>query len=1217
MKIISVRFQNIHSLKGNNYINFSESPFSDSGLFAITGPTGAGKSTILDTIILALYGKIPRNSETGRMKTHAIDVMTKFTKECFSEVVFEVKSKRYMSKWSARLGRKNITDKMELIDLQNEKIIEEKKSKVPAKVEEISGLNYDRFLRSVMLSQGEFASFLKAKESERGDLLEQITGTEIYSEISTTAHEKEKIEREKLSKLEQKKENIEILSIEQVKELENKKSEIMNLLNSEKENFQKILSSLKWIEEVQKLKKEIILKEEINNKLIIENESLNKKRALIDKNSEAEKFREILMKKDDLQKNINRLNNSIAVIKNGQIEQEKKLDLEKSRRTTITKNHERIIGEFSNLDVLFNKIFKLDLEITVLNDSLELSKNELVRLKEKYLENVKNQNEILSEITIYQKEDEKIGNWISANKYIEFIKENYSLIESKINDYFIDSKSITKLEKARIEAEISLKNISKKIDSLTIVNNENEKLIASNYKVKANKNQELEKMNSLYKEEELLIEIEYLNDRISILRLLKFLSENIIANQNKIKKDETKITKIEGEISSIKEKKIQLLQKDEFLKEIIEELKDRIKLEQKLTSLEQYRKELKPNSSCPLCGSKEHPLIDKYQQIDITATEEKFNKKEIEKDKINKEINSTKDYFSELKSNLAATLANKNSLQESVLKNINEFEKKSSIINFSIKVDNLETILKEINVCEKKQKRLNDLRKSINSLEKEIKKLDAIYQEINEINLKKKLELNNKKNEQIAIKLSLHNIEDELNRILNKNEITLNEIDKLLNKSEIRLIEKQEKSVFLSQIKKLIKEFYDSLQKKENLQKQIQKKKIERVSFTEIIKNVEESIENSKNKIITLESEKSKKQLERYELFGEQKIDIVKKKYSEKISQIEKSIKRKDEEISIIEKTIFAKNEIEKNKLLEVNELEKKILIIKSSIKNQIKNSDFKLEEEIKKALLSEKDLNSFTKEIFAIERKLSDVFAVLQNLKEKYTIEKEKEICGFSEEIMKEKREESELKTIEYQQIFSEILIKLQRDKDYKLRFKKLLAEIDSQKKEWSRWKILNDLIGSHDGSKFSKFAQGLTLANLVIQANKHLKNLNQRYLIRKNREKDLELEIIDLYQADTIRTIKSLSGGETFLVSLSLALGLSELAGNKTIIESLFIDEGFGSLDTETLDVALSALDNLQALGKTIGIISHVELLKERISTQIQVDKISGGISKLKIVS
>jgi exonuclease SbcC len=178
-------------------------------------------------------------------------------------------------------------------------------------------------------------------------------------------------------------------------------------------------------------------------------------------------------------------------------------------------------------------------------------------------------------------------------------------------------------------------------------------------------------------------------------------------------------------------------------------------------------------------------------------------------------------------------------------------------------------------------------------------------------------------------------------------------------------------------------------------------------------------------------------------------------------------------------------------------------------------------------------------------------------------------------------------------------------------------LAEaLEKQQQQARRWRQLTDLIGSADGKKFSEFAQGLTLARLVELANRHLHRLTDRYRILRNPQEHLDLLIVDEYQAGSARTMNSLSGGESFLVSLALALGLSELAGRKTQIDTLFIDEGFGTLDPDTLDTALSALETLQGMGKTIGIISHVEALKERVSTQISVRKGAGGVSTLRVI-
>ncbi len=177
--------------------------------------------------------------------------------------------------------------------------------------------------------------------------------------------------------------------------------------------------------------------------------------------------------------------------------------------------------------------------------------------------------------------------------------------------------------------------------------------------------------------------------------------------------------------------------------------------------------------------------------------------------------------------------------------------------------------------------------------------------------------------------------------------------------------------------------------------------------------------------------------------------------------------------------------------------------------------------------------------------------------------------------------------------------------------------AELQAAEAEALRWGRLKELIGSADGAKFSRFAQSLTLRQLIGLANEHLKTLAERYRLMAAEGDELDLRIVDLYQASVDRPMESLSGGESFLASLALALGLSELASRHHPIDSLFIDEGFGTLDSETLEIALSALENLRSRGKTIGLISHVELLKDRLTTQVRVVRGSGGTSQIEVVA
>ena len=192
-----------------------------------------------------------------------------------------------------------------------------------------------------------------------------------------------------------------------------------------------------------------------------------------------------------------------------------------------------------------------------------------------------------------------------------------------------------------------------------------------------------------------------------------------------------------------------------------------------------------------------------------------------------------------------------------------------------------------------------------------------------------------------------------------------------------------------------------------------------------------------------------------------------------------------------------------------------------------------------------------------------------------------------------------------------------LETDNKHRMLRREKEKELEEDRKALVVWRRLRELIGSHDGSKFRRYAQGMSLDILTRHANRHLATLSDRYQIcRDDDQEALNLHIEDLHQAGTKRPMASLSGGESFLASLALALGLSDLAGRNVRIESLFIDEGFGSLDPDTLEVAIAALEGLRQDNKTVGVISHVDLLKERIGTQIAVEKRAGGVSTIRII-
>ncbi len=200
-----------------------------------------------------------------------------------------------------------------------------------------------------------------------------------------------------------------------------------------------------------------------------------------------------------------------------------------------------------------------------------------------------------------------------------------------------------------------------------------------------------------------------------------------------------------------------------------------------------------------------------------------------------------------------------------------------------------------------------------------------------------------------------------------------------------------------------------------------------------------------------------------------------------------------------------------------------------------------------------------------------------------------------------------------ELRDIIAGLKHKLSENTAAKERIKEKQTAIEAQKKECSRWENLHELIGSADGKKYRNFAQGLTFEMMIGHANQQLQKMTDRYLLIRDDAQPLDLNVVDNYQAGEIRSTKNLSGGESFIVSLSLALGLSSMASQKVRVDSLFLDEGFGTLDEEALDTALETLSSLQQDGKLIGVISHVQALKERIGTQIRVASNTGGRSQI----
>lgn len=268
-----------------------------------------------------------------------------------------------------------------------------------------------------------------------------------------------------------------------------------------------------------------------------------------------------------------------------------------------------------------------------------------------------------------------------------------------------------------------------------------------------------------------------------------------------------------------------------------------------------------------------------------------------------------------------------------------------------------------------------------------------------------------------------------------------------------------------------------------------------------------------------------------------------------------------------------------------------------------------KREKELNLALeKARKEVEAVHNRLSGLQGEMKQIALAIGELQEQY---KKIESPELLPEIIKKQQEEN----LNIERALSTMEARLLQQAKNKLTVEQIAKELAEKQTVAERWAKLNKLIGSADGAKFKVIAQSYTLNLLLLHANKHLSYLSKRYKLQQVPD-TLALQVIDCDMCDEIRTVYSLSGGESFLISLALALGLSSLSSNNLKVESLFIDEGFGSLDAESLRTAMEALEQLQMQGRKIGVISHVQEMSERISVQVQVHKKVKGKSVLTVV-
>ena len=1216
MKILKLRFKNLNSLSGEWEIDFTIPDYSSDGIFAITGSTGSGKTTILDAITLALFGQTCR---LGKITKSSNEIMTRHKGDCYAEIEFLTAKGQYRCHWSHHRSRYESTGELqipkhEITDGISGRILASKKTNVLDKVEEVIGMDFTRFTRSILLAQGGFAAFLDAKPNERAPILEQITGTEIYSTISIKVHEKINEEKLNLKELKDRLEGIPILHNEEVKHLKATQAGLKKETIELKTKIEDTKSLLNWKQVMIDLEQDLEMLEE-----------------------EWEKFQEV---KIDSAEDINKLNlANKALTLEGKYEKLNNLrelqDIELSEHETELNNKQTLseiikeansdyesafkaLAKFKSeskpLAKLLKEVRKLDLTIEITSSQKDDIEVIILALTDEIGTYETKIDELLDDLHYEEANLNTIQKFIKSNKkdkniqgaftgikkqfeLVEKIKAKYEKVDNELDNSSdcLDetNNELTQKQNMFEESDLALKAAKEILDSSS-------KQLKSVIKSKT--------LKSLRSEEKTL------SEKVSNYEKIIELLGNISDGEEEVKILKERISVLQVSKKGKTESKSKLTEKRKRLKQNVDLLQDKYNLTCRVRDLEEDREFLEDGKPCPLCGALKHPyssgkapkpdkaqielkkasdaldkviteLGDVQDEITTITSEIKQNNKAINALYIS--ISKYIDSISRIPDYKSARPANKRKLKNFESKHETSLAKLLDIQNIIELAEEAEDINKNAkSEYDEFQKKLRDCDKALDKAKSDFKKAHSDHKKIN-----------------TAHKETVNDLKEAKKELRN-----------LIKPFGIKNIDEYEADHYLNSLSDRNNEYREAVENRDNLVNKITEFKSSITEQNALLAKVEKDLEISKNELTSLDKSLNTQKSERHKVFGNKVPDEEEESFNQEIIEAEEKYDISLEELNKVKVRV-------NTNLTKISELnnststrKKELSKIEREFHKSLRKFGFHNEDEFDKYRLDKGEIDQLTNKIKRLEKEETELATKLDLKTNEVQKHEKSDLTNRDIDDLQEEYSQINTEFEELQNEIGEIRNQLNEDAKHKKSKNRQLKLIKKQSKEVEKWGQLHQLIGSADGKKFRNFAQGLTFEMMINHANHELMKMSDRYILVQDHNETLVLNIIDNYQAGDIRSTKNLSGGESFIVSLSLALGLSNMASNNVSVDSLYLDEGFGSLDEDSLDIALETLANLHHEGKLIGLISHVKALKERIGTQIQVTSKSNGIGVIK---
>ena len=1177
MKILSVSLYNIASIEGPFTLDLEAEPLKSVGLFAITGATGAGKSTILDAICLALYNETPRlaatkstlsiNDGTGEVQVNNVrNLLRKGATNGYAKVVFQAAdAKHYEAEWQVRRARGKQQGNLQQETIQltnltdNEMFAENRKTLVLEKIRELIGLSFDEFTKSVILAQGDFTSFLKANDDKRSDILEKLTGTEIYSQISMKVYELSKQHRTEFELLERQLAQLSFLSSADREAIEKQLAADSQQLKALQEELETLKAQQQWFADYHSLS------DGYQQAMTEKEKAIGERSAQADRFSQLSIIEQLQAVKADIllqQREEAQLQLAVQQLQAAQSEQQR-LATDKAaaeaEKTTAAAEVAAAQSVYETAKPAIDKTKALEVRLAeaqrLLSERQAQQQVQMQQLQDKQKELLA-KGESIAKGEQYKQERQA---WLNENEAYKLLRDNYQ---------WLQALAVEKEELSRLMAENANKTAALEVQYKALP------LKEATFTLEKVLQQQKDYRNQLqvYQADRLLAQ------HIQTYTTQKEASEALIAEgEQQVAVSVAALTELQKQLS---EAQIECKTAERIYERTREENSQNIGL---------LREKLVEGEACPLCGSLHHPSAHKAISEQLVDT-----------------VKQEWEAVQQRLATLSKSIAQKEATQQATLERIAEAQEQQARYHQLVTEAQSQLQQSAFYSTYPTYGLLAYLEQCCADTQERLAASETLFEQLSRLK---------------DFTTQKENLAAQREEYRKQEEGQLKQLGTLQLSEAMLQLWKGDTAAFSAEVTKAKTEY---TQQEAHLQKAVERLQLlyqEQSSLATEVTALESQLAQLQTTLQTDTTQYEALKAERQSLLeGEEAAKVEATLQGALTAAKARYEAAQDHYNSLLlkvianDKTVESLAERQQHSRERIAEATQKV---ESWIATYYPEQQAYLHaHKVEWANRSHEWLQSERAAQQSLEERIAKYDTLSREKQQQLEALKDKRPLSLSEEeTIKIREEKMAAEEPLQQQVIAQKSRLLTDEQQHHIAAD--LQQKDKEKREVvTQWDKLNSLIGSHSGGLFRRYAQEYTLDVLLQYANVQMKYLNRRYTLSRI-PNSLSLQVLDNDMAAEVRSVYSLSGGESFLVSLALALALSSLSSTKMNVETLFIDEGFGSLDTDTLSVALDALESLQNQGKKVGVISHVQEMVERIAVKVVVEKEGNGRSNIVVRS